>query len=79
MKRDAFFAGSQRERIVVALEKVWKMPSLYGLALALVVRREVALYRKLSCGRRRLRNRIGNYRPCLGMISFCYGHASVFH
>jgi predicted permease len=34
----AFFAGSQRGKIAGALEKVWKMPSLYGLALALVVR-----------------------------------------
>ena len=34
----AFFAGSRRGKIAGALEKVWKMPSLYGLALALVVR-----------------------------------------
>ncbi len=34
----AFFAGSKRGKIAGALEKVWKMPSLYGLALALVVR-----------------------------------------
>jgi hypothetical protein len=34
----AFFAGSHRGKIAGALEKVWKMPSLYGLALALVVR-----------------------------------------
>jgi predicted permease len=33
----AFFAGSHRRRIAGALEKVWKMPSLYGLALALLV------------------------------------------
>ena len=34
----AFFAGSRRGKIAGALEKVWKMPSLYGLALALLVR-----------------------------------------
>src|SRR5436190_6586943 len=34
----AFFAGSHRGKIAGALEKVWKMPSLYGLALALIVR-----------------------------------------
>jgi len=34
----SFFAGSHRGKIAGALEKVWKMPSLYGLALALVVR-----------------------------------------
>jgi len=34
----AFFAGSHHKRLAGALEKVWKMPSLYGLALALVVR-----------------------------------------
>jgi malate permease and related proteins len=33
----AFFAGSRRGRIAGALDKVWKMPSLYGVALALVV------------------------------------------
>jgi malate permease and related proteins len=33
----AFFAGSHRGKIAGALEKVWKMPSLYGIALALVV------------------------------------------
>jgi predicted permease len=33
----AFFAGSHRHRIAGALEKIWKMPSLYGVALALVV------------------------------------------
>jgi predicted permease len=33
----AFFAGSHRGKIAGALEKVWKMPSLYGVALALVV------------------------------------------
>ena len=34
----AFFGGSHRSRIAGALEKVWKMPSLYGIALALLVR-----------------------------------------
>jgi predicted permease len=34
----AFFAGNHRGKLSGALEKVWKMPSLYGLALALVVR-----------------------------------------
>ena len=34
----AFFAGSHHRKIAGALEKVWKMPSLYGLALALIVR-----------------------------------------
>src|SRR6185295_7675518 len=34
----AFFAGSHRGRMAGALEKIWKMPSLYGLALALIVR-----------------------------------------
>jgi predicted permease len=34
----AFFAGSHQGKIAGALEKVWKMPSLYGLALALIVR-----------------------------------------
>ena len=34
----AFFAGSHHRKLAGALEKVWKMPSLYGLALALVVR-----------------------------------------
>ena len=33
----AFFAGSRRGRIAGALDKVWRMPSLYGVALALVV------------------------------------------
>lgn len=33
----SFFADSHRGRIAGALEKVWKMPSLYGVALALVV------------------------------------------
>lgn len=34
----SFFAGGRRSKIAGALEKVWKMPSLYGLALALVIR-----------------------------------------
>ncbi len=34
----AFFGGSHRRRLAGALEKVWKMPSLYGIALALIVR-----------------------------------------
>jgi len=34
----AFFAGSHHRKIAGPLEKVWKMPALYGLALALVVR-----------------------------------------
>jgi predicted permease len=33
----AFFAGSRRGKIAGALEKVWKMPSLYGIAAALLV------------------------------------------
>jgi predicted permease len=33
----AFFAGSSRGRIAGALDKVWRMPSLYGLALAVIV------------------------------------------
>src|SRR5580658_3406418 len=33
----SFFADSHRGKIAGALEKVWKMPSLYGVALALVV------------------------------------------
>ncbi|MBV8845162.1 MAG: AEC family transporter [Bryobacterales bacterium] len=33
----AFFAGSHRKNIAGALEKVWKMPSLYGIGLALIV------------------------------------------
>jgi malate permease and related proteins len=33
----AFFAGSHRRNIAGALEKIWKMPSLYGISLALVV------------------------------------------
>lgn len=34
----AFFGGSHRTKIAGALEKIWKMPSLYGIAAALVVR-----------------------------------------
>ena len=34
----AFFAGSHRRKIAGALEKIWKMPALYGMAAALVVR-----------------------------------------
>lgn len=33
----AFFAGSKRGRIAGALDKVWRMPSLYGVAAALIV------------------------------------------
>jgi malate permease and related proteins len=33
----AFFAGSHRRNIPGALEKIWKMPSLYGIGFALVV------------------------------------------
>jgi predicted permease len=33
----AFFAGSDRGKIAGALDKIWRMPSLYGVALALVV------------------------------------------
>jgi predicted permease len=33
----AFFAGSRRGKIAGALDKVWRMPSLYGVALALLV------------------------------------------
>jgi hypothetical protein len=33
----AFFAGSHRRKIAGALEKVWKMPSLYGVSAALIV------------------------------------------
>jgi predicted permease len=32
----AFFAGSHRKKIAGALEKIWRMPSLYGIALAVV-------------------------------------------
>jgi malate permease and related proteins len=33
----AFFAGTRRGKIAGALDKVWRMPSLYGVALALIV------------------------------------------
>jgi malate permease and related proteins len=33
----AFFAGNRKGKIAGALDKVWRMPSLYGLALALPV------------------------------------------
>jgi predicted permease len=33
----AFFAGSRRGKIAGALDKVWKMPSLYGVGAALLV------------------------------------------
>jgi predicted permease len=33
----AFFAGQRRGKIAGAIEKVWRMPSLYGLALAAIV------------------------------------------
>ncbi len=33
----AFFAGSHRRKLACVLEKVWKMPSLYGIAAALLV------------------------------------------
>ena len=33
----AFFAGSHRSRLAGALDKIWRMPSLYGVALALLV------------------------------------------
>jgi len=33
----SFFAGSRRGRIAGALDKIWRMPALYGLAAALVV------------------------------------------
>jgi predicted permease len=33
----AFFAGSHRSKLAGALEKIWRMPSLYGVAVALVV------------------------------------------
>jgi len=33
----AFFAGSRRGNLVGALDKIWRMPSLYGVALALFV------------------------------------------
>jgi len=33
----SFFTGSHRSKIAGALEKIWKMPSLYGLAAAVLV------------------------------------------
>src|SRR5690349_11571647 len=33
----AFFAGSHHKKLIGALDKVWRMPSLYGLAAALLV------------------------------------------
>jgi predicted permease len=33
----AFFAGSHRSRLAGALDKIWRMPSLYGVAVALLV------------------------------------------
>jgi hypothetical protein len=33
----AFFAGSHRSKLAGALDKIWRMPSLYGIALALIV------------------------------------------
>jgi predicted permease len=33
----AFFAGSHRNKLAGALDKIWRMPSLYGVAIALVV------------------------------------------
>jgi malate permease and related proteins len=33
----AFFAGSRRGQILGALDKIWRMPSLYGVAAALIV------------------------------------------
>ncbi len=33
----AFFAGSHRSKLVGVLDKIWRMPSLYGVALALLV------------------------------------------
>lgn len=33
----AFFAGSRRGKIAGALDKIWRMPSLYGVAIALIV------------------------------------------
>jgi predicted permease len=33
----AFFAGSRRGNMAGALDKIWRMPSLYGIALALIV------------------------------------------
>jgi predicted permease len=33
----AFFAGSSRRKLAGALDKIWRMPSLYGVGLALFV------------------------------------------
>ena len=33
----AFFAGSSHQKLAGALDKIWRMPSLYGVALALLV------------------------------------------
>ncbi len=33
----AFFAGTSKSKLLGALDKVWRMPSLYGLGLAVVV------------------------------------------
>ena len=33
----AFFAGSSRRKVAGALDKIWRMPSLYGVSLALLV------------------------------------------
>ena len=33
----AFFAGSSHQKLAGALDKIWRMPSLYGVALALFV------------------------------------------
>ncbi len=33
----AFFAGSRKGQILGALDKIWRMPSLYGVAAALIV------------------------------------------
>jgi predicted permease len=33
----AFFAGSHRRKLAGALDKIWRMPSLYGVSLALLV------------------------------------------
>jgi len=33
----AFFAGNRNGKLAGALDKVWRMPSLYGLALAMIV------------------------------------------
>lgn len=33
----AFFAGSHRSKLPGALDKIWRMPSLYGVAVALIV------------------------------------------